>query len=676
MDRKPDLNDINESRIESEEYGPILDLDYRFFEYMQEGVIVSAAVTDDYGKVVDLIIKYANLAAYRQRKEIETGLIEKSIKEIYSSEEANFDIEKANEAISTGRGIKYETYRSKLDKHFSVTEFSPREDLLVTLTTDITERKKAEARINEERQKLLDIIEFLPDATFVIDENKKVIAWNKAIEDMTGVDQKDIIGKGDYAYSIPFYGEKRPIIIDLIFLKEEEIELKYSYVKREGDTLFAEVFVNNLFGGRGAYVFVKASPLYDPEGNLVGSIETVRDITEQKKAEMKLYESEEKFRSTIEQSKDGISIIDEKGTIIEWNKGIEIITGHQREEELGKLAWDSQYELLPAEEKTPELYDYIKGSIEEFLEIGHADWVNKPLDRRIQRPDSEIRFIQSVTYPIKTERGIIIGSITRDVTEQKKIEESLRESEATFRAFFELAAVGTAMIDPASGRFVEVNDQFSKITGYTPNELNSKTFEDLTHPDDREWDSANFKRFLKGEIPQYETEKRYVRKDGHVIWVHIAVTLIRDTQGKPERTVGIILDITERKKTEMQFKENEEKFAKAFYSNPAGMAITNVDGKIIEVNDAYANITGYKKDELLGKTVIDLNIISNEERENVLKRLNSGSPIYNEEREIQTKTGEKQIVLFTVGFIEYGGEKRVFSIIYDITNLKKIEKAS
>ncbi|HML05316.1 MAG TPA: PAS domain S-box protein [Methanobacterium sp.] len=416
MDRKPDLNGMDESRIESEEYGPLSDLDYRFFEYMQEGVIVSEIIKDDSGEVVDLIIKYANLAAYKQRKDLKIGLIEKSIKEIYTPEEVEIDLKKANEAIDTGRGVKYESYRVKLDKHFDVTGFSPSEDLYVTFTTDITANKKSAERLNEERQKLLDIIEFLPDATFVINEKKEVIAWNKAIEEMTGVDHKEIIGKDDYAYSIPFYGHKRPIIIDLIFLKEEEMETKYSYVKREGDTLFAEVFVNNLFGGKGAYVFVKASALYDNAKNVVGAIETVRDITGYKKAEMNLLESENKFRSTIEQSTDGIVIIDENGTIIEWNKGMEIITGHKKEEELGKFIWDSQYELLPEENKTDKSYDYIQGAIQEFMKTNTAKWLNKPLEREIQRPDGKKVKIESVSYPIKTSKGIVLGTITRDIS--------------------------------------------------------------------------------------------------------------------------------------------------------------------------------------------------------------------------------------------------------------------
>ncbi len=282
MGRNPNFNN-EEDKIESEEYGPVPSLDYQFFEYMQEGVTVFTLVRDESGKVADLIITYANLAAYRQRKSLKTGLIGKSIKELNGYGDVTFDLEKANEVASTGRGTKYESYFAQLDKYFSVTAFSPKEDLYITLTTDITKQRKAEQEMQIERQKLLDIIEFLPDATFVIDENKKVIAWNKALEEMTDTPKGEVLGKDEFVYAMPFYGEKRPILIDLIFLTEKEIEDKYAYVKREGKILFAEVFVDKLYGGKGAYVSVKASPLYDSNGNLVGSIETVRDITELRK---------------------------------------------------------------------------------------------------------------------------------------------------------------------------------------------------------------------------------------------------------------------------------------------------------------------------------------------------------------------------------------------------------
>ncbi len=391
---------------------------------------------------------------------------------------------------------------------------------------------------------------------------------------------------------------------------------------------------------------------------------------------MDLLESEIKFRSTIEQSTDGISIIDENGVIIEWNKGMEKITGHKREEELDMQIWDSQYELLPEEEKTPELYDYIKGTILQFLQTGDANWMNKPLDRKIQRPDGEIRFTQSVTYPIKTERGTIIGSITRDITEQKKTEEQLRNEQNLLDTVLNNIPVAVSVAEAPSGKLIRANEQFEKVWGQ-PFTF-SKDIEEYStykgfHLDGspykpKEWPLS--RSIAAGEVVTDE-EISVSFENGTEKVLSVSSTPIKDKNGKIILGVVIAADITERKKAEELLKESEEKYSKAFYSNPAGIVITTLKGEVIEVNDAYANITEYKREELLGKAVTDLNIISVEERDAVLKILTKGDSIYNEEREIRTKSGKTVQVLYTVEFIDYGGEKKVFSIIYDITELKK-----
>lgn len=139
--------------------------------------------------------------------------------------------------------------------------------------------------INEE---FINIIESIPDATFVIDRDKKVIAWNHAIEEMTGVRKEDILEKSDCAYAIPFYGKKRPLLIDLLDKSDEEIEAMYRYVKRKGADLYAEVFVPSLFGGKGAFLWAKASPILDRDANPIGAVEFIRDVTEQKLANERL----------------------------------------------------------------------------------------------------------------------------------------------------------------------------------------------------------------------------------------------------------------------------------------------------------------------------------------------------------------------------------------------------
>ncbi|MDD1655907.1 MAG: PAS domain S-box protein [Methanomicrobiales archaeon] len=162
------------------------------------------------------------------------------------------------------------------------------EDLAIFTAIDNTRQKEAEDLLRLTNEKLQGIIEFLPDATFVGDSEKRVIAWNRAIEEMTGVRKEEILGRGDFAYAEPFYGVKRPILIDLLCQEHREMESLYERIERRGDTTYAEVCVPLVYHGRGAYLFVKASPLYDASGKRGGAIESVRDITDQKRFEAEI----------------------------------------------------------------------------------------------------------------------------------------------------------------------------------------------------------------------------------------------------------------------------------------------------------------------------------------------------------------------------------------------------
>lgn len=148
---------------------------------------------------------------------------------------------------------------------------------------DITEAKAAEAEIENAYQRVLDIIEFLPDATFVLDKEKRVIAWNWAMEKLTGVAKEEILGKGDYAYAEPFYGMRRPILVDMLDRDDDELRAHYEYVQRNGRTIFAELSLPPM-GKHGArFVSSSASSLFDNKGNRVGSIQTIRDLTENRR---------------------------------------------------------------------------------------------------------------------------------------------------------------------------------------------------------------------------------------------------------------------------------------------------------------------------------------------------------------------------------------------------------
>jgi PAS domain S-box-containing protein len=165
-------------------------------------------------------------------------------------------------------------------------------DFIYGAFIDITERKEAEEALQESKRRFQDIIDFLPDATLVIDREGKVIAWNRAIEAMTGIKAQDILGKGDYEYALPFYGERRPILIDYVFKEEKEFRAKYAQVSRRGETLCGETYVPQLKAG-GTYLTAAAGGLYDTAGNLTGALEIIRDITERKRLDETLHRQKE-----------------------------------------------------------------------------------------------------------------------------------------------------------------------------------------------------------------------------------------------------------------------------------------------------------------------------------------------------------------------------------------------
>jgi PAS domain S-box-containing protein len=177
---------------------------------------------------------------------------------------------------------------------------------------------QAVMEVENTKRRLEDIINFLPDATFAINADGEVIAWNKAIEEMTGVPSEEMLGKGEYEYALPFYGERRPILIDLIFAPPEDIRSRYFQITQDGTVLTAKTALPRPKGTQ-RILWGKASPLNNPAGEIVGAIESIRDITEQETTLEMLKQSEERYRTLAESSHDFIYIIDKNDRIVYVN---------------------------------------------------------------------------------------------------------------------------------------------------------------------------------------------------------------------------------------------------------------------------------------------------------------------------------------------------------------------
>ena len=296
---------------------------------------------------------------------------------------------------------------------FPVTDESDRVVALIPHGRDITDYRRAE-------QNLATIIESLPDATFVIDRDKRVVAWNRVLEEMTGVPKEEMLGRGDNAYSVPFYGERRPIVADLVWEGAAASDL-YDNVERRGDTMLAQVYVPSLYGGRGAHVWVAASLLRDSEGNPSGVIESVRDVTERKQAEGALNTSEAKYRRLFETAKDGILILDaDTSEITDVNPFLMEMLGYSRAELLGKKLWDiGLFKDIAAS----------KSAFQTLRQERHVRYENLPLETKEGR-SVEVEFVSSA-YAVNG-RQVIQCSI-RDITERHQAEQALRAQEERIR---------------------------------------------------------------------------------------------------------------------------------------------------------------------------------------------------------------------------------------------------
>ncbi|MFH0966990.1 MAG: PAS domain-containing protein, partial [Methanobacteriota archaeon] len=261
----------------------------------------------------DDIIQYVNTAALKLLHLSYDQVVGKPRKDLFSPEIFKLQDATLHRVFETGEGIRKEAMIQLPIKELWIDiNLVPLKNLdgIVTsvlgISRDITERKKAEAQLQESERRMKAIISFLPDATLVVDKNGTLLAWNHAMEEMTGVPAQQMIGKANYEYALPFYHERRPITVDLVLHDDPAVVAKYPFLKKEGNSLISEIFIPHLNEGRGAHLWFIASPLYDEIGNITGAIESIRDITERKRAEEALAESEEIFREVFNNANDAI----------------------------------------------------------------------------------------------------------------------------------------------------------------------------------------------------------------------------------------------------------------------------------------------------------------------------------------------------------------------------------
>ncbi len=551
-------------------------------------------------------------------------------------------------------------------------------------------RQWTEKLAKDTERRLYDIINFLPDAMFAIDNEGHVIAWNRAIEEMTGVAARDMLGRGNYEYAIPFYGERRPILIDLISTPDEELTRdKYAVIKKEGDILIAETTLPRPLG-RYSVLLGKASHLFNNEGNIVGAIESIRDVTDLKRSEEELRAaneqltssgeqleaqfkellqseqllktSEEKYRVVVENSHDAIYIYRENKFLF-INRMASDLTGFDRDELIEKEVWD----LIHPDDRAR-----LK---ESGMRRMDGDELSTSFSARILTKNGEVKygdfFVDRVIYQ---GQPAILG-IVKDITEQRTADEALRQSEAIYRAIFSHTGSATIIIEEDM-TISFANPEFERITGYSKEEVEGKKqWTEFVVPEDigqmvkyhqlRRTDSQN--------VPK-NYEFRFITRERQVRDAYIIIGLIPGTS----KTVASFVDITGHKKAQEALKASEKTYRSILENIQDTYYRSDQEGNIIMISPSGVRLLGYESESgVLGKNIATTFYADPLQREKILEVLDREGLVKDFEVDLQKCDGS----LVTVEtnshkyYDEDGNFLGVEGLFRNITKRKQIIKS-
>ena len=415
---------------------------------------------------------------------------------------------------------------------------------LVGAILDVTAQKAAEFALRESEERWRTTIDSASEGMLIYDRELRIVGVNRAAERIVGLPEAELMGKNGFTSLLPCVKEdgsplgpdERPTRIT-IRTGEPLSDRKVGIRRPDGSTTWLSV--NTAFLRR------------DDETGFYGLISTVSDVTAQLEAERRLRDSESRFRRTFELAGSGMAHIGMDRRFIRVNKRLCDILGYPQEQLLGLTGRDISH---------PDDLDIINAQ-RPALYAGEIDTVR--LEKRYLRKDGSVvwvKFTMTLERDAAGEPLYEIG-VYDDITAQRDAEERVRESEARFRQTFELAASGICHV--IDGRFVRVNRSLCEILGYSEKELLGMTVKQVSHPEDRDLSDAGRARLRKGEIDTVRLEKRYLRKDGRLVWCKIAIALARDVFGVPQYEIAIFDDITDRRNAEAALREAHEELKRS-----------------------------------------------------------------------------------------------------------------
>ncbi|MCX7677616.1 MAG: PAS domain S-box protein [Spirochaetes bacterium] len=405
----------------------------------------------------------------------------------------------------------------------------------------------------------------------------------------------------------------------------------------------------------------------DENGNVQGIQGIVRDVTKEKQLREELVASEERYRLLFQHAPVGIFHYDKNGVIVDCNEKFVSIIGSSRQALVGLN--------MPARLQDKKVLEQVMFALEG--KIGYYEGIYRSITAEKETP---VRFL---TKGIFTDGGKFYGAIgiVEDLTESMAYREEGRKSEERFRTVFENAPLGV-ILTSLDGVIVEANKAFEEITKYPIAQLIGMNVRDITYSDNFSEEKEIMEDLVTGFIHRAQIVKRYVRKDGEVIWARITASLLHNREGKGEYVLCLVEDITERRKAREELAREKERLAVTLASIGDGVITTDTEGKVVLINRVAEELTGWKMSEALGKPLEEVFVIVNERTrkpcENpVQKVIESGGIVGLANHTVLiAKDGTERLIADSGAPIrdELGNIHGVVLVFRDITEIAKLEE--
>ncbi|MGA3161009.1 MAG: PAS domain S-box protein [Terracidiphilus sp.] len=526
---------------------------------------------------------------------------------------------------------------------------------------DISQRKQSEQALQEAEKKYRDIFKGALEGICQATLEGRFLAANPALARMLGYDSPEelISMVTDLAWDVWVNPETRAQYLRQLEEHGSVRRFECQFKRKDGRHIWVSLNDRGVYGADGSLLYLEGF---------------MEDITERKRAEAELRESLDTLKDAQVIGGLGSYVLDIGTGVWISSDVLDEIFGISKEYEHTVKGWTNL--IHPDDRVTMAAY---------FSEevVGKGRKFNREY-RIIRQTDQAERWVHGLGrlefggkgQPVKM-RGVI-----KDITESKLSEMQLRDSEERYRATFEQAAVGIVHAS-LEGRYLRCNARFAEIIGYPQEEVPSLSFQQVTAPEDLK-SSLGLHRQLQEDVAESPSmEKRYVRKDGSLVWVKVTLSSQCDGEGRVLYFIAIVEEIQARKEAEERLaaaanalRSSEERYRTAFQMNHDAIDICRLeDGRFIEVNEAFVRCTGFPREEVIGHTAQEIGIWVNAiDRQILLDELCRNQGNCNYEARYQTKNGDLRWSMLSVAAIELDGVPCILSITHDITDAKASEE--